>query len=262
MGFATAAAVVGAGTSLYQGIKGAKAAKKSGKQADQALALQNKALDQSIELGEEQLQYFKGVYDEWREEYAPILTELKNEALENRTPDYAAIAADTDAAFDAVRENRRLELGRYGIKPGDGQFNADERRIGVGEAGAEVNARQAARRAEEDKRFDKLNRVYGLGVQQQGQALAGVSNASGQYQHALGGNVRARGDQATRYGNAAAGASDAAFGQDWDGIINGVFGAFGGGDEGGSQDTTQPVGTGLQTGASDWRPPGYVGEGG
>jgi len=227
MGISTAVGLVGAGVSAFQAVSGARAADEAGDRADQSLAAQQRMFDRQVELGEENLAYFRDVFNRWEQEFAPVLEELKAEAMSGVTPDYSAIAADTRAAFQNARESRRRELGRYGINPGDGQFGADERRYALAEAEAEVGAREQARRAADIERFQKLSSLYGQGSVEKRTALGGVSNASGQFQGALSGVAHGQGQNADRFGNAAAGASEAAFGQDWDSIIDGALGAFG-----------------------------------
>ena len=253
MGIATGAALVGAGVSAFQGIKGAKAADEAGDRADQSLAAQQAMFDRQVELGEDNLAYFRDVFSKWEEEFAPVLDELKAEAMSGVTPDYTAIASDTRSAFQSARDSSRRELGRFGINPGDGQFGANERRYAISEAATEVGAREQARRAADTERFGKLQALYGIGSGEKRTALGGVSNASGQFQGALGGVAAGQGRNADRYGNAAAGASQAAFGQDWDSIINGALGAFGNMGGGGNEAPDYGPAPPGSSGTAPWR---------
>lgn len=262
MGLATAAAIGSVAVSGYQAVQGARAAGEAADSADDAMAQQQRTFERMDQLGEENLQWFRNLYDEWEQEYSPILDELKSEAMAGVTPDYAAIATDTRKAFERARESKERQMGAFGIKPSDGQYGANERRFAIAEAATEVGAREQARREAERERFSKLSSVYGMGSAEKRTALSGVSNAAGQYQGALSGVAGGQGSRAQMYGNAAASANNAAWGQDWDGVIDNALNAFGdfGGNEGPSTGGGYDPG-GYETGGN-WRPPGYVGPGG
>lgn len=214
------AALIGAGVSTAGGLY---AARKQGKAADRALDQQAAAMQDQTALGREHMQWAKGVYENWRQEFAPVLEELKAEALASSDPDYAAITADTQAAFDSERGGQRREMERYGINPGDGAWGSSDRRMGIGQATAEVNARQGARRDEKDRRFGRLSSVMGIGQGLQQQAMGITAGAAGGLMGAHGQQAGIHGGNAQMHGQAAAGAARTAFGQDWGSLIDNAF---------------------------------------
>lgn len=204
--------------------------KKAGDRQEDAMDQQAAAQQRSLDMQEQYLDWSKGQYDEWKQEFDPILNELKMEAAAGRTPDYAAITADTMSAFASARQQTQRQQGRYGIKPGDGQFGATERRMATGQATAEVGARQQARRGAEDDRFQRLGQVYGIGADLQRSAMGmtagafgGVSDAHSNQARMFGQQAGVYGQQADQYGNIAAESGAAAFGQ-WADIIDSSMG--------------------------------------
>lgn len=239
MGFATAATLISTGVSAYQGYKGMKAGDKAADQADASMAQQARTMEELLSVGRENQDFFRQQYQQWQDRNLPVLDQMRQQAMAGSEPDYAAITADTSAAFDSAREQTRREQERYGIKPGDGQFGRTARDFDMREAGAEIAARQTERRNADDDRFNKLASVYGAGSAMQRTALQGYGGASGSLMNALSSVGATHGDRAQMQGNAAAGAYDAAFGQDWDGIIDNTLGIFNNPGEG--QQTTQPI---------------------
>lgn len=229
MAVATAAAVVSTAATAYSAYQGKKAGDRQERAMDQQAAAQQRGID----VQEEHLDWARGQYDSWKQEFDPILNELKMEAAAGRTPDYAAITADTMASFASARNQVQREQTRYGIKPGEGQWGATDRRMATGQATAEIGARQEARRGAEDDRFDRLGKVYGIGANlQQGAmrmasgAYQGLSGAHGQQAGMFGDQAGVHGGQADMYGNVAAESGAAAFGQ-WADIIDSSMGGGG-----------------------------------
>lgn len=191
-------------------------AHKAGKAADKAATAQSTMDKERIALGREQLEWARGVYDQWRSEFDPMLQELKAEAMRDTTPDYAAITADTRTAFSSARDDNRIALERYGIDPSDGAFGANERRFGIGQALAEVGTRQTARRDARGERIRNLAAVYGIGAGLQSSAMGNVSGGFNQIQGAMAGASANYGNNAANHSNnAAAGWSGA-----WRGLNN------------------------------------------
>lgn len=222
MGFATGAALLTAGASLY-------GAHKQGKAADDALGQQQWAMNQQLELGREgigiaqdRLDWNKSAYDRWNQEFSPVLDELKSQALANQAPDYGMIAADTRALFDAQRSGQERALSGYGIRPGDGQFGATGREYGIGSATAEVGARQMARRQNNMDRYAKLSQLYGIGSNLQSQAMSGVNNGFTGVANATNSLAGSLGGQANTFGSQAS-----AFGQQAGQLASGAFNQFG-----------------------------------
>lgn len=225
MAVATAAAVVGTAATAYSAYQGKKAGDRQGRAMDQQAAAQQRGLD----IQEEHLDWARGQYDQWKQEFDPILDQLKMEAAAGRTPDYAAITADTMASFASARKQTQRQQGRYGIKPGDGQWGANERKMATGQATAEVGARQQARRDTEDDQFRRLSQVYGIGAGLQQGAMSMTSGAFGGVAQGHQGMAQmhgqqagVHGQQADMYGNIAAESGSAAFGQ-WADILDSSF---------------------------------------
>lgn len=225
MGVAAAAAVVGTAATAYSAYQGRQAGRRAGRAMDEQAAAQQRALD----MQEQFLDWSMGEYNQWREEFRPVLDQLKMEAMAGQTPDYAAITADTMSAFASARDQTQRQQQRFGINPGDGQWGATEARFGIGQATAEVGARQQARRANEGQQFGKLAQVYGIGAGLQqgamgmaGSAFGGVSNAHSNMAGMHGNQANYHGNQANMYGQIAAESGAAAFGQ-WADIIDGAM---------------------------------------
>lgn len=153
--------------------------------------------------GQQHYDWARGMYEQDRMRFDPVLDRLTEESMANRTPDYGAITADTQAAFDSARQSDQRRMQAYGINPGDGAFGANSRRYGIGQATAEVNARQAARRGTENDQFGRLAALYGVGAQLQGQAMGGMGVGAGLMQGATGMGINAAGQAAGMHGNMA-----------------------------------------------------------
>lgn len=199
----TVIGAAGVGAQIY-------GASRAGDAADDAQRAQNALNQQRIELGREQLDWARGNYDQWRQEFQPVLDELMSESMRDRTPDYGAISADTNAAFGAARRDYEVGLERRGVDPSDGAFGAGRRRFGIGQALAEVNARNTARRGAEDDKFRRLASTYGFGTGLMQSGMNAVSGGFSAVQNAMGGASGDYGAQAGAHaGNAAAGWSGA-----------------------------------------------------
>lgn len=204
MAIGTAMAVIGTAVSAYGAYSSAKGAKKSRN-------AQERMHDQQIALAREQMDFSRdhydwarGEYDDYRAHFDPILDELTEEAMREQLPDYGQISADVGMAFDSARDSEQRALARYGIRPGDGRFGANEREYGIAAAGAEVSARQQARRQSADQRYQRLAQLYGVGSSLQGQAMSGMntglsamSGASANQQNAAGSAANMHGRRAS-----------------------------------------------------------------
>lgn len=260
---AVTAAVAATASTAYSIYAGERAANRAGDARNAQLEAQNRA----IEMQQQYLDWSMGQYDQWRSEFSPILDQLKMEAAAGRTPDYASIAADTQAAFASARNQGERRNQRYGVRASDGQAFANERMMSIGEATAEVSARASERRSLEDDRFRRLGTVYGIGAGLQssamgmvGGAYGGASNAYSNLAGMHGGQAGFHNNQANQYGQIAAQSGASAFGQ-WADIIEGAMGvgnqaptpdAFGGG-PGSFYGIPAPEGT---SGIAPWAPGG------
>ena len=81
-------------------------------------------------------------------------------------------AADVAQSFKSARDNLVMQLGRYGLRPGTGQFTSALRNLALGEATAAAGSRTNARSSVLD-RFDNIE------MSAMGNKLAGMSNLVG-----------------------------------------------------------------------------------
>lgn len=200
---AVTTAAVGTAVSAY-GVRSANRQGRRARNAQEQMHQDQMGLaQQQMDFGRDHYDWSRGMFDDYREQFAPVLGELTTEAMAARNPDYGQITADTTAAFDSARRSDQRNLERYGIRPGDGQFAANNRRYGIGQATAEVGARQNARRQAGDQRYNRLAQLYGIGAGLQGQAMQGMGQGMGAYQNAGGMGMNAMGQAAGMYGQQA-----------------------------------------------------------
>lgn len=226
MGIETA--LITGGIGLMQGAMGARSARRNARSADAAMAQQQALQERQLGIGEEQMAFFREQYQNWHQQFAPAIEQLQQQAMEGREPDYAAITADNAMAFDSAQQSNQRQMERFGINPGDGQFGANVQRAGLGRAASEVDARQNARRQNEQQQFGQLAQVAGLGAGLQGQAMAGLSGAAGGLMGAMGQQAGTAGQNAQMYGDLAGQGAQAFGSTDWGGIIGSAFDAIGG----------------------------------
>lgn len=209
-------AVIGGAISLYS-------SRKSSRSADQALGRQGASMQEAIDLGREHMDFARGEYQQWRQEFAPIMDALAAEALAGREPDFAAITADTRMAFDSARGQQQRHLERRGINPGDGQYGENDRQHRMAAAAAEVGARDSARRDAKNDRFEMLSSVGRLSSSIGNQAMASTGAAVGGLMGAFGNQAAMHGQHAQMHGNNAAASGRALGGLDWGSVVNRVF---------------------------------------
>lgn len=167
---AVTAAVVAAGATAY-------AANRQSAAARDARDSQGRAMDQQTAMDRERLDFSREQYNDWRTRWDPIMDDLTGLAYEQREPDYTAIQADVNAAFDTSQAANRRQMQRFGLQPSDGQVHDSEMRYGLGRAMASVNARNQARTSMADQQFQRLSALYSIG-QGQGAAAANMINAA------------------------------------------------------------------------------------
>lgn len=212
MGVATALAVGSLAVGAYGAMQQGKAAKRAGDSQAYAAELQAQAARDQLDFGKEQ-------YADWKGMFYPALGDLRAMAYEEDRPNFAAISADVDTAFDTSQDINRRNMERFGVKPTDGAFSASETQYGLGRAMATVNANNQARQQAKDTKFNRLSAFAGLSSGMQSNATNTVNQGYG----ALGG---AYGNQANMYGNRAQQYSEAAasgaqmFGRGLAGIAN------------------------------------------
>lgn len=197
MGVATAVAIGSA-------VVGAAGAASNRSAARRAADQQAASAEQQVALGREQLAFGREQYADWREMFYPALNDLRTMAYEEQTPDYAAIGADVNAAFDTSQEINRRQQQRFGLQPGDGAVQEGELRYGLGRALATVNGRNMARTATKDQRWNRLASFANLSNGMQANAQSTINQGFAATGGAMAGQGAMFGQQAAGYGQAAA----------------------------------------------------------
>lgn len=243
---ATAVTALGVAGSLY-------GANRQRRDANRAAQQQADAEAQRLALAREGLDWNRQRYGQWENLFLPVLDELRNEAFSDRGPDYSMIAGDVGAAFDASQGMNRRQMERYGVRPTDGAVAASELGYGLGRASATVDARNKARIAHRDQRFNRLGQVYGMGNTMMSSALGGVNAGYGALGGVYGDQAAGAGNRAQLHGQAAAAGYGAAF--NGLGQLAGSFGT--GGQTGGAGSGPGPWAGGYQypAGTGGYTPP-------
>jgi hypothetical protein len=221
MGIATAVAVGSLAVGAYSAVQ-------QGKAADRAADAQGRAVDAQAQVAQNQLDFGKEQYADWKNLFMPALTDLRSMAYEQVRPNFAAISADVDTAFDTSQGVNRRNMERYGIKPTDGAFNASETQYGLGRAMATVNANNQARTAAKDQQFNRLASFANLSQGMQATANNTVNSGFGSQFNAYGNQANLYGSQAAGYAGAAAAGANM-FGRGLSYFANGGAGGGGGG---------------------------------
>lgn len=239
---------------------GAVQARKGAKGAKAAQAAQDAARREQMGMAKEQIGYGRNIFEGWQRDYMPMLGDMKDMAYEEQRPDYAAISSDVGSAFDASRGINSRNMQRMGVKPTDGAAAAAESAYGMGRAATLVGARNSARMAMRDQRFNRMGQVFGMsqgvanmGVGMMGQGYGAAANAaSGQAADA---GVRLSGAQAQQ--SAGMGAIGSGLGM----MAGGMSGGFGGGGSapsgGGGTYGVLAANGGYGAGRSPWSVPQY-----
>lgn len=199
MAASTAVALGGMALSGYSASRQRRAGRQASRQ-------QQESMDRQTQVAQEQLDFSRGQYQDWRDMFQPVENDLKMMAYENQDPDYGAINADVGAAFDTSQDINRRQQQRYGLNPSDGAMQQGEVSYGIGRAGAMVNARNQARTANKDSQFNRLSSFYGMGQGRGQQAANMVSAASAGVSSAYGQHAGMYGNQAQQHNAGAAGA--------------------------------------------------------
>lgn len=200
---AAAAGIIGGVGSIYGGIRASRDARRARRSQEQMHQDQMGLAQDQLGFARDHYDWARGRHDEYADQFSPVLDQLMTEGMADRTPDYGLIAADTTSAFDSARGADQRQMERYGIRPGDGQWGANNRRYGVGQAMAEVGAREGARRSTANDRFQRLAGLYGIGQNLQGQAMGQMGAGLGAYQGAGGMGMGAMGQMAGMQGQRA-----------------------------------------------------------
>jgi len=129
----------------------------------------------------------------------------------NKGPDYQGAmgqySSDVNQAFDSMEERTERDDFRYGVMPGSGRRENTIRRNGVDRSLALVDAKNKARREEDDKHWAKMltggdvvqgfmNNAINSGksaMQGTGSAATGYGNMSNQYSKSAGNGMLAAG---------------------------------------------------------------------
>lgn len=206
------------------GIGGLVSSRSNARRANRAMDAQADAAQQQVQLGQEQLAFSREQFEQWMQDWGPLLDTLRTEAMEEQRPDFDAIAADTASAYDTGREITQRNRERSGLRPSGGARVRDERRYALGRAAGTVNARNQAREEVKDRRYNRLSALGGIATGQRAQAQAGVESAYGGARSALGSAGSAYGQQAGVYGGLAAEGARAFTGTNWAELWNATRG--------------------------------------
>lgn len=192
MGVATAVAIGGLAVSAASAVSQRNQARSAGRQAD-------RAMDSQAAAQQDQLEFARQQYGDWRDMFRPVAEDLRSMAYEEREPDYAAIGADVGGAFDTSQAINRRQQQRFGLQPGAGAVEEGELRYGLGRATAMVDGRNRARTANRDSQFNRLSSFYAMGSGQGAQAAQMMSAAHAGVADAFGQRAGAYGAQASQY---------------------------------------------------------------
>ena len=168
-------AAIGLGVSMVGGYVNSKNQKSA---ADKAAANQQSANAGQLKLGNDQLDFGKQQYGDWKDNFNPALKQLYGLANQQQRPDYDAITHDAGAAYDASNATASRNLERYGVNPGDGAFAAEQNGNALAKANTIVGTRNNARTAAQNQQFQRLQSYYQLGNGQQGNANSVINAAS------------------------------------------------------------------------------------
>lgn len=123
-------------------------------------------------------------WNEYREQGAPIMAQLSQEALEG--PGAARYAerigqagADVRQSFAGQREMMDRSMRGMGVNPASGRFAGMDRSMRLAEAATEAGAMTSARRAVDDEAYGRRLNAVGLASGQGAQAQAGIASAAG-----------------------------------------------------------------------------------
>lgn len=191
------AAIAGVAISAYGAYSSSKAAGKSQKSADHAA-------DAQAQLGQDQLAFGKEQYADWKDMFAPVLSDVRDMAYEKKDPDYASVIGDVNTSFDTSQAMNRRQQERYGISPTDGATAASEMQYGLGRAKAQVGAQMTARRTAENDQWNRLTQFLSAGTSMQQTANSTINSGFGNSQNAAGNAMNYYGNQANQYNQAAA----------------------------------------------------------
>lgn len=197
----------------------AYAANRQASAANKATKAQKDAAGNQLAFQREQFDWNKDRYNEWHGMFMPVLEDIKNEAYADKGPDYTGIAGDVGTAFDASQQINQRQMERYGVTPTDGAMQAANTAYGVGRASAHVDARNRARMAHTDQRWNRLNALWGQGQGMMSSAAGGTNNAGNAVGDAYGAQAAQAGARAAQHGQAAG----ALMGQSMQ-YIGGMFG--------------------------------------
>lgn len=189
---AVTVAAVGVAASAYSANRQSRAAKDANRN-------QRDAMDQQAAMDRERLDFSREQYEDWRSMFHPVLEDLRTEAYADTTPDYDAIVGDVGAAFDTSQDINRRQQQRFGLAPDSGAVQEGELRYGLGRAAAMAGAKNQARAANKDARFQRLASFYGMGTGQGAGAMNMVNAAYAGASGTMGQHAGIFGNQAMNY---------------------------------------------------------------
>lgn len=198
---------VGMALSAIEGRRNAKAQRA-------AMAEQTAVMRRQQELAEKQYALYEGEYGRFNDTYSPLEGEIINMSRTIARPDYEGVLRRATTDYTKARDQTRAEsmrtYNRMGIDPSNPMYMRGVGRTNVSDALALSTARNMAREAERTRTqtlgFDARRQAYGMG----GSRMAMFSGAPGTAMSGFSGVASGFGNQASTYGQGAAGAYGAA----------------------------------------------------
>lgn len=195
---------VAVGTAAVSLFSGSRARRDARRQQREQAAMQQR----QIAMAQQQIDDGRARYADWERRFNPIYDEASRLAFEERGPNYSAITADVNEAFDAAEGQNARRLSRYGISPGDGAADASARGFGLSRATSLVDAANKERMNIGEQRFGRIGALSQMisPIAASGDSM--IAGGYGMMSGALGGAAGAAGDRAS----AASASAGAAFG--------------------------------------------------
>lgn len=158
---------------------GVASAVSGGNEAKWARGDQERARLRQYGLAERELEMAEEQWDRFKEYYAPVEEALSEEAMEG--PQYekaeGQAIADTEMAYDKIKDERERTMGRYGIDPSSGRYADIEGEESRNKAKSEILARNVAREQEDDKTWSRKFAFSQMGRGLQSAAAGTVGDA-------------------------------------------------------------------------------------
>lgn len=195
---ATAAVMaVGTAASMYE-------AHKQGERQKHALSAQEGAQQKQMQMGQQQLGFAKQRYNDWKTHFMPVIEAAQQKAMQAQHPNYDAVTADANHAFDTATGEQQRSLERYGINPADGVMQSMLHRNAVEKAGEITGQRNRARLANKNANYNRMLSFIGRGSGMRSGSESMVNSAYGGLTSALGQSASRNNRNAMSFGQQSA----------------------------------------------------------